>query len=147
MYKKILVPTDGSEISRNASTHALKLAKAVGASVHAVFVIDTRTFPGAHPLVPESMAPHYFSILEEMRKAGEGALQELSEEARKLGVAIQTEVIEGMPAPCILDTLKKTGMDLVVMGTHGRSGFAALLLGSTAQAVIHGAKCPVLLVR
>jgi nucleotide-binding universal stress UspA family protein len=147
MYKRILIPTDGSEISHRAAAQGIALAKALDASVKALFVIDTRTFPGTHPIVPESMAPHYFSLLDEMRKAGEAAVQEVATEAKEAGVAVEHEVVEGLPSTCILEAAAKMNADLLVMGTHGRSGFAALLLGSTTQACVHGAELPVLLVR
>lgn len=147
MYRRIVIATDGSEISRRAAQHGLALAKALGASVTALFTIDTRTVPGAHPIVPESMAPYYFSLIEELRKVGGGAVQEVVDEGRKLGLDVATAVVEGTPAAAVLEEAKRMGADLVVMGTHGRSGFGALLLGSTAQAVVHGSSVPVLLVR
>jgi len=147
MYTNILIATDGSDVSRHAAEHAIALAKALGGSARAIFVIDTRTFPGTHPIVPESMAPHYFSLLEEMRKAGEVAVGDVREAAEKDGVSVATDVVEGTPAASMLKYAKDNGSDLIVMGTHGRSGFAALLLGSTAHAVVHGAEIPVLLVR
>ena len=147
MYKKILVASDGSEISKRAAHQAVTLAKHVGAEVRAVFVIDTRVLPGSHPIVPESMAPHYFSLIDEMRKAGDKSLKEVVDEGSKHGVSCKHEILEGTPAECILKDAEDSGAELIVMGTHGRSGFAALLLGSTAQAVVHGAKTPVLLVR
>ena len=147
MYKKILVATDGSDISKRAAEHAMHLAKNVDAEVRAVFVIDTRVLPGSHPIVPESMAPHYFSLIEEMRKAGQDALETVAKAAGSDGINLGHEVLEGTPAECILADAKSYGADLVVMGTHGRSGIAALLMGSTAQAVVHGADCAVLLVR
>ena len=147
MYKKVLIPTDGSDLSLTAARHGIRLAKNFGADVQTVFVIDTRTFPGGHPIVPESMAPHYFSLIEEMRKAGTNAVGEVETLAAEEGVAMTHEVVEGTPAESILEMARKLESDIIVMGTHGRSGFAALVLGSTAQAVVHGAKVPVLLVR
>ena len=147
MFQKILIPTDGSEIARRAAEHAFALARLSGGKVYGVFIIDTRTLPGAHPILPESMAPYYFSILEELRKAGEATLQDLADDAKKQSVAFEHKVIEGTPAAGILDTARDAQADVIVMGTHGRTSLGALLIGSTAQAVVHGAKCPVLLIR
>ena len=147
MYKKILIASDGSEIARRAAEQAFGLARLTGAKLYAVFIIDTRTLPGAHPILPESMAPYYFSILEELKKAGEATLQDLVDVAQKQGIAIERKVIEGTPAAGIIDAARETSADLIVLGTHGRTGIGALLIGSTAQAVVHGARVPVLLVR
>jgi nucleotide-binding universal stress UspA family protein len=147
MYKKVLIATDGSDIARRAAEHAFALAQASGGRVTGVFVIDTRTLPGAHPILPESMAPYYFSILEELKKAASATLFELKGLADKHGVPFEARTVEGTPAAAILDLAKETAADLLVMGTHGRTGLGALLIGSTTQAVVHGAACPVLLVR
>ena len=147
MYKKILIASDGSDISRRAAEHGFAIAKCTAAEVVAVFVIDTRTLPGAHPILPESMAPYYFSIMEELRKAADATLAELAAQGDQIGVKVSARVIEGTPSAGILEAAKETSADLVVMGSHGRSGLGALIIGSTAQAVVHGAKTPVLLVR
>ena len=147
MYSKVLIATDGSDLSRRAAEHGIAIAKCLGATVVAVFVVDTRALPATHPVVPESVAPYYFSLLDELRKAGEAAVQEVVAEGAKHGVSVKHEVIDGTPASGIIDAGKKHEVDLIVMGTHGRSGFAAMLLGSTAQGVVHRAETPVLVVR
>jgi nucleotide-binding universal stress UspA family protein len=147
MFKRILIATDGSELSRRAADKGLSLAKSLGVPVSAVFVVDTRALPGAHPIVPESAAPYYFSLMNELRKAGEQAVDEVAQAGAKLGVSVKHEVIEGVPGSAIVEAAKSHGADLIVMGTHGRSGFAAMLLGSTAQGVLHQAGCPVLVIR
>ena len=102
---------------------------------------------GGHPLVPESMAPYYFSLIEELRKAGQAATDEIVREAAKEGVKVHAEVVEGVPATSLLEVAKRLGSDLIVLGTHGRSSLGALLLGSTAQVVVHSTEIPVLLIR
>jgi nucleotide-binding universal stress UspA family protein len=148
MYRKILVATDGSEISGRASRQALALAKALGAEALAVSVIDTRTDAAAHTYLPGTeLSSYYFPLLEHLRGYARECVEAVVAEGRKLGVAVKPEVLEGIPAPSILDLAGKWGADLVVMGTQGRTGLKLLLLGSTAQAVLHGATIPVLLVR
>jgi len=147
MYKRMLIATDGSDPSRKAIKHGMTLAEALQVPVTAVFVIDTRGLPGTHPAVPVTEAPFYQSLLEELTKMGESAVGEVAAEGALHGVPVEHRVLEGTPAASILDAAEKCGADLIVMGTHGRTGFARMVLGSTAQQVCHGAKVPVLLVR
>ena len=147
MYKKILIPTDGSDLAMKAARHGIGLARASGASIVVVFVIDTRTFAEAEARIPEPAAQRYHALLEELRRMGRDATQHITDEAATAGIAATSEVVEGTPAAVILELAAKEGADLIVMGTHGRSALGALLLGSTAQSVIHHAKGPVLLVR
>ena len=146
MFKRIVIATDGSDISRRAGRQALALAKTLGAAIQAVSVIDTRALASVYPGVPE-VAPVYPGLLDDLRKAAGAAAEEVTRAASQDGIPAGGEVLEGSPASAILEAADRFGADLVVMGTHGRSSLGALLLGSTAQAVVHRAKVPVLLVR
>ena len=147
MYHTLLIPIDGSEMSRHAALRGLELAGMLGARACALFVVDTRTFPGELPILPPSMAPYYASFTEELKKAGEAALEDLVPEAEKRSVKLTREVRTGTPAAAIIEEVSRVGADLVVMGSHGRSGVGRLLLGSTTEAVLRGSKVPVLVVR
>ena len=147
MYKRILIATDGSEISKRAVAQGIALAEALQAPVTAVFVIDTRALPGAHPVVPESIATYYQSILSEMRKMGESVVGEVVAAGAVAGIPVDPKVLCGSPAGTILDTATEVGADLLVMGTHGRTAIASVFLGSTAQTVCHHCRVPLLLVR
>jgi nucleotide-binding universal stress UspA family protein len=147
MYKKILIATDGSEQARRATQHAVALAKQLGASVHAVFVVDTRSLAAAHSMVGATTPAYYHSLLEEWRKAGEAATADVVAEGMKHGVSVSHQIVEGTPAQGIVEAATKMSADLVVMGTHGRTSLGAFFLGSTAQSLVHHATVPVLLVR
>src|SRR5580765_4252324 len=102
MYRKILIATDGSELALRAAEHGIDLAKGLGASVYAVFVVDTRALPAAHPIVPETMAPYYVSLIEELRKMGEKAVGAVGDAAEKKGVKAESEVLDGIPSQVII---------------------------------------------
>ena len=141
---RILVPTDFSETSDTALTYARRLADSVGASLDLVHVFDD---PHGDALVAEVTA----SVYEGMRATAIAAAR------RELMRRLPTEdrqrfrgssvMITGVAAEAIVQYAAEHGVDLIVMGTHGRSGFAHLLLGSVAEQVVRAAHCPVLTVR
>jgi nucleotide-binding universal stress UspA family protein len=143
MFRKLLVATDGSEASGRAAERALGLAKALGAEVMAVSVADLRTGAETSSFVPS----YSFELFAALRRSAQQHVDAVRAEGAKLGVPVKTEVIEGIPAPAIVQAAKDSAADLVVMGTHGRTGLKLLFLGSTAQGVVHGTTIPVLLVR
>ena len=141
---RILVPTDFSETSDAALTYAQTLADSLGASLHLVHVFDD-------PYGEALMAEVNESVYESMRGSALAAarrrlLRRLPPADRKRFRAT-TAMITGTPASAIVDYAGKHEMDLIVMGTHGRSGFAHLLLGSVAEKVVRSSTCPVLTVR
>ncbi|GGN00984.1 universal stress protein [Thermus composti] len=142
MYQRILMPTDGSPCSFQALEHGLDLAKALGAKVHFLYVLENPA--QAIWIAPESV-PYGLELLEDLRKAGEEAIGKALELARKKGVEATGEVKEGTPIPTIVEAAR--GFDLVVMGTHGRTGLDKLLLGSVTEGVLHRVSVPVLVVR
>jgi len=141
---RILVPTDFSDTSDAALSYARTLADSLGASLHLVHVFDD---PYGDALVAEMNASVYESMrATEMTQARRRLLRRLPPADRKQFQA-STAIVTGAPAEAIVDYAADRGMDLIVMGTHGRSGFAHLLLGSVAEQVVRTAKCPVLTVR
>ncbi|WP_018111202.1 universal stress protein [Thermus igniterrae] len=142
MYKSILMPTDGSPCSFQALEHGLGLAKALGARVHFLYVLENPA--QAIWIAPESV-PYGLELLEDLRKAGEETIAKALALAQERGVEATGEVKEGVPIPTIVEAAK--GFDLLVMGTHGRTGLDKLLLGSVTEGVLHRVGVPVLVVR
>lgn len=142
MYKTILMPTDGSPCSFQALEHGLSLAKALGAKVHFLYVLENPA--QAIWIAPESV-PYGLELLEDLKKAGEEAIAKALSLAREKGVEATGEVKEGVPVATIAEAAKE--FDLLVMGTHGRTGLDKLLLGSVTEGVLHRVGIPVLVVR
>lgn len=139
MYRKILVPTDGSEYTQAAIAHGLGLAKMADAEVTALFVVD-ETAIMYFPMGPS--LPDIYPLLEDEAKK---AVSQVQEEGRKMGVKVSTRIERGSPAAVIAKDSAE--YDLVVMGTLGRSGVSKMLLGSVAERVVRLSQCPVLVVR
>ena len=141
---RILVPTDFSETSDAALIYARQLAGSLGASLHLVHVFDD---PYGDALVAEVSA----SVYESMRASAIAAarrelMRRLPSEDRQRFRG-SSAMVTGLAADAIVQYAADHSMDLIVMGTHGRSGFAHLLLGSVAEQVVRSAHCPVLTVR
>jgi nucleotide-binding universal stress UspA family protein len=131
----ILVPTDGSDCSEAAAAHAIDLAVETGATLHIVHVVDLGVFPG-----DESGA-----VLDELQQAGKRALESVIDRADEADVSsVQASVLSGSPYRAIVDYAAAEDIDLVVMGTHGRTGFDRYLLGSVTERVVRLSDRPVL---
>ncbi len=139
LFKKILIPTDGSEYTKAAVRMGLEIAKASGAEVTALYVVDQTSFIN---FPTDSTIISVYTLLE---KEGEEAMEYVKQEAERLGVKVTPRIEEGSPSRKIVELSSEH--DLVVMGTLGRTGFSKLLLGSVAERVVRFAKCPVLVVR
>lgn len=138
MYDTIMVPTDGSEVSARAAREAFDLARAFGATVHIVFVVDESA--SSFLLAGDTMA----GVLSELRSEGERAVDALAESAGD--VDVETAVVRGVSVPeSIVEYATDNGIDLIVMGTHGRHGMERLL-GSTTERVLTATDVPVLVV-
>lgn len=137
--KKILVATDGSEFTKEAVSTGLELAKILGAEVTALYVIDQTSFV-SFPI--DSSIVSVYSLLE---NEGKRAVEDVRKEGEQMGVKVTTVVAEGSPTRKIVETA--ADMDLVVMGTLGRSAISKLFMGSVAERVTRYAPCPVLVVR
>ena len=142
MYKKILLPTDGSKFAEKADEHALFLAKVFGAEIIALSVVETSFSTG---LPADDVVFKLNKMLKEDAKKNLEKVQSLKEET-KSGVKITYKVDEGSPADKILETIEKEDIDLVVMGSSGKSRFRRFLLGNVAEKVVKAAECSVLVV-
>ena len=139
MYKKILVPTDGSEFAKKAEKHALFLSKVSGAEIIAVSVTENN-FVNGLPLDDEVYQLN--QILKERSEENLKEFDELNEEDLKVTHIIR----EGSPARVILEVAQEEDIDLIVMGSSGKSGFDRFIMGSVADKVVNSAKCAVLVV-
>ena len=139
MYKKILVPTDGSEFAKKAQKHALFLAKVSGAEIIAVSVTENN-FVNGLPLDDEIYQLN--QILNERSEENLKEFDKLNEDDLKITHVIR----EGSPARVILEVAKEEDVDLIVMGSSGKSGFDRFIMGSVADKVVNSAKCAVLVV-
>ena len=144
MFKHILAPVDGSATSMAAVDKAGELAKAFGAAVTAVYVIDPYPFTGVGSEFAYGQDQYLNAARGEARAAMEGAAQRL----QSAGVQAETRVIESHAVwRGIMDAVEASGADLIVMGSHGRRGLERLVLGSVTQSVLSHSKTSTLVVR
>ena len=146
-YKRILVPVDGSATSKAGLREAIALAKGQGASLQLVHVADQHYIA---LMGMESSAAGISEMMEGVKRAGRGILKSAQRAADKAGVkasAVLLETLTGPAADLIVKQAKKSGADLIVLGTHGRRGVRRLLMGSDAEQVVRNAPVPVMLVR
>jgi nucleotide-binding universal stress UspA family protein len=136
----ILVPTDGSACAMQALAYACDLSKIVGARVEACHAIDYLSLPGKLGNSPES-APDV--LVEE----GEAILSKARAVGRKHGIKLSGHLIRGNGAEAIVERARESQANLIVMGTHGRTGLRRIVLGSVAEGVIRRTHLPVLLLR
>ena len=144
MFKRILVPTDGSDVIRRATEPAIGLAKAFDAEVHTISVKEPFPYGALAELQPTP--PQAFFDMQESNAMRH--VQAVEAACRAAGVPCRGATIDAVhPWEAIVEYAAENGCDLLVMGSHGRSGFSALLLGSETQDVLAHAKVPVLVIR
>ena len=142
-FRRILVPVDFSEHSQQALRVAGEMARRFEASVDVVHVYN----PVAYPL-PEGYALFTREQLDRMFAEFDELLQEMKTVAKAAGAArVETHLRQGVVAQDICEYAAAGGFDLIVMGTHGRTGLSHVFLGSTTERVLRAAPCPVLSVR
>jgi len=138
MYDQILVPTDGSEGTEGAVEHAIDLARTYDATLHTLYVVNTNV----------GIDSSVIGTLEALEEAGEDAMEAVIDRAKDAGVGtIEGAVAQGTPHRAILDYVDEHDVDLVVMGTHGRSGLDRYLLGSVTEKVVRLSDVPVMTVQ
>ena len=145
MYKHVLIPTDGSDLSSRAEAAGLTLAKALDAKVTALTVTPPFQFIGSDPMMLVVSEPEY-----EKAQAARAAetLERVKTTAAAIGVPVETVRTTGTQAfEAIIATAKERGCDLIFMASHGRSGVAGLILGSVTAKVLTHSKIPVLVYR
>ncbi|PCR90514.1 universal stress protein [Natrinema ejinorense] len=140
-YDEVLLPTDGSEEASAAVDHGLGIATKADARVHAVNIVDVSNVAGT-PNVAASR-----KLLSQFESQGERATEAIATRARDAGLEAVTAVQEGFPASGLLEYAAENEIDLIAMGTHGRTGLGRVLLGSTTERLIRRAGMPVLAVK
>jgi len=145
MYKRILIPTDGTEASQRAILAGVDFAREVGAEV-----VGLTATPEFHVLSTDSTmledTPEQFAAGSDMR--ARRILADVENAARDAGVPCRTEhVVDDDPYAAVIETARRLGCDLIVMASHGRRGLKGLLLGSETQKVLVHSAIPVLVHR
>ena len=144
MYKRILFPTDGSDITAKALNEALGLAKLCNAQIHTLAVME----PFPYSAVSEMQPGPPQEFFDAQKRGALARVQVVADAAAAAGVACQAHTVEALhPWEAILDHAKAQACDLLVMASHGRRGMSALLLGSETQKVLTHSLLPVLVVR
>jgi nucleotide-binding universal stress UspA family protein len=140
MYDDILVPTDGSAGTDDALTHALEVAAGRGARLHALSVVDRRVYLSAD-------RDQQDAIIESLTESAEEAVAAVRDRAADAGLETTTTVRDGVPHSEILRYADEEDVDLIVIGTHGRTGKDKLVnMGSVTERVVENATLPVLVV-
>ncbi len=144
MYKRILVPTDGSEITAKAVQTAISLAKVTGAALFTISVKEPFPYSAISEMQP--VPPQEFYDAQE--RIATGRVKAVQESASAAGLTCHAHTVEALHAwEAILDHAKQQGCDLIVMASHGRRGVSALLLGSETSRVLTHSPLPVLVVK
>ncbi len=145
MYRNILIPTDGSELAAEAARKAIALAKALGAKITAVTVTEPFHVITGDVAMVEDTPGEYRRRAEERARAVLGKVERL---AMNEGVPCETiHVTEDDPYEGIIEAATQKECDMIAMGSHGRRGLGALLLGSQTQKVLTHTKIPVIVFR
>jgi nucleotide-binding universal stress UspA family protein len=147
--RTILVTSDFSDLAREAYRWAASLARGSGARIVVAHVLE-EDLAAAIPVLPGGVQPEVIDLprfREESRKAAAEALEGVAEEFRREGLAAETAIRPGRPFVEIVRLARELPADLIVMGTHGRSGLRHALIGSVAERVVRKSPCPVLTVK
>jgi nucleotide-binding universal stress UspA family protein len=145
MYKRIVVPVDGSETAQKALVTALQMARESSGCVHLVHVVEGLTSMAGDPY-----SAYSGDVVEVMRQSGRKILNDALELARVEGVPGDTQLYENFGerlAEVVADSATRFNADLLVVGTHGRRGIGRVLMGSGAEQIIRLAPVPVLVLR
>jgi len=142
--KNILVPTDFEQTSAHALTYARELARLFNATIHILHAVDdVFALPGGS----EGTLASFPQLQRQLQETARTQIENLmTDEERKAGTKAVV-ITSSTPAQSIVDYARDAGIDLIVMGTHGRGGAPAFLIGSVAERVVRTAPCPVLIVR
>jgi nucleotide-binding universal stress UspA family protein len=154
VFTKILVPVDGSKYSQDAAEYAVKIVKLMKAKIIALHVVHLPTYAYAYS-TGEGMSPVAIptplplDVSNEEKKDAKKLVDNVAKMAKDAGVDVETKIIEHHPSvpDAIIQFAEQNGVDLIIIGTKGRTGIRRFLLGSVTESVVHHAHCPVLVVR
>ena len=142
MFDRILIPTDGSDQAKPAVEMALGLAETHGATLHVLFIVD-------QPTTVSGMGEGFSGLddlLDALEERGHQATTAIVERAREQDIETTAAVRRGNPHDDILSYAEDNDIDVIVMGTHGRTGVKRALLGSVTENVVRHSEIPVLTV-
>lgn len=140
MYDRILIPTDGSEGIQEVLPHGIDIAQHHAATVHSIYVVDRRHYLSAPDDTKEE-------ILASLRAEGDKSIADIREKLETGDLDVVVDVREGIPYREILAYIEENDIDLVVLGTHGRTGRDRLVhLGSVTERVLKNADIPIFVV-
>ena len=143
--KRVLVPVDFSEFGKHALRYGCEFARRFGAELHLLNVVED-----IYPMVPEAgmLLPSQGDYLAELQGSSQKALEQMPEENWAQGIPDVIRHVEaGTPFLEVIRYAKEHDIDLIVIGTHGRSGLVHVLMGSVAEKIVRKSPCPVLTVR
>ncbi len=146
MFDQILIPTDGSESAEEAITTGLELAAEQEATVHALYAVEPIPL-GRYAAGMRSAGSEHNELSERQQKEAEEATTAVSEMATKRDTDVVEAIEYGEPDNVITTYATDNDIDLIVMGTHGRSGADRLVIGSVAEKVVRSSDVPVMTVR
>jgi len=138
MYDRILLPVDGSEHTAKIVHHAAELAQWTEAKIQVVFVADTTR---------DSLTVVDGNVVDALEREGEPIVSDVASELNSFGVDHGTDIVQGSPAPTIVDYAERYDYDLIVLPTHGRTGISRYLIGSVTEKVVRLSDVPVLTAR
>jgi nucleotide-binding universal stress UspA family protein len=146
MYTKILAPLDGSQLAECTIEHVKEIAK--GCNIPEVIFLFVVDFARNAWMIPDDTpdARVIEQVVEAERERGAEYLAKVVDAAKKDGVEAKGVVMEGSPADSVIDYAEKSGVDLIVMSTHGRSGVTRFALGSVTDKVIRTVSAPVMVI-
>ena len=145
MYKRIVVPVDGSETAQKALVTALQMAREASGCLHLVHVVE-----GLTPMTADPYGAYSGDVIEVMRQSGRKILDDALALARAEGVQADTQLFDNFGerlAEVVADSATRFNADLMVVGTHGRRGLGRVLMGSGAEQIIRLSPVPVLVLR
>ena len=142
MFKKILCPVDFSEFTKDVIAYAADISKQYGAELHVLHVIPNLTYftPYESFLTPENLVAIEKNIQDEVDR-------DFGKILKNVDIDVKKAVRTGVAFVEIIDYAKAEGIDLIVMGTHGRSGIEHILIGNVAEKVVRKSPCPVMTIR
>ncbi len=138
MYENVLLPFDGSEGAATVLHHASELAHWADATIQVLYIADSTR---------DSVTVVDGETVDALERKGEEVVEEAAKTLDTLGVSYETDVVQGNPAPTIVEYAERYDQDLIVMPTHGREGLSRYLIGSVSEKVVRLSSVPVLTVR
>jgi nucleotide-binding universal stress UspA family protein len=145
MYRRILVPLDGSKLAESVLPHAESIAKLAKSSIELVHVVEPVELPtrGGIALSIDDLK----QIESHAKRDAQSYLSGVVDRLKRAGIKAHSKLLTGKAADSLVDYLRDTDFDLVIMATHGRSGISRWIWGSVAERILHSSTIPVLVIR